>query len=97
MPPTPNDSSKAARKTGMRQQEPDVTWLRCSRCNVLTSHYRATTVKPGQKGAAAPGTLICAICGASNRRVRSPQVPSDQDTRTRLEARGQLQLIEDED
>jgi hypothetical protein len=83
----------------MRQQEPDVTWLRCSRCNVLTSHYRAThgvtTVKPDQKGAAAPGTLICSICGASNRRVRNPQAPSDQDTRTKLEALDQLRLIED--
>jgi transcription elongation factor Elf1 len=94
MPPPPNDGSKPARKTSGRQQEPDVTWLNCSRCNVLTSHYRASSPKPGQKGPA-PGTLICSICGASNRRVRKPQDPSDQDTRTKLEARGQLRLIED--
>jgi hypothetical protein len=94
MPPNPNDGSKPARKAGVRQQEPDMIWLHCSRCNVLTSHYRATSPKPGQKGAA-PGTLICSICGASNRRVRTPKEPSDQDTRTKLEARGQLRLIED--
>ena len=94
MPPTRNDGSQPARKAGVRQQEPDMTWLHCSRCNVLTSHYRAASPKPGQKGAA-PGTLICSICGASNRRVPSPHVPSDQDTRTKLEAHGQLRLIED--
>jgi len=95
MPPTRSDDNNPARRTGVRQQETDVTWLGCSRCNVLTSHYRATNPKPGQKGAV-PGTLICSICGVSNRRVRSPQqVPSDQDTRTRLEALGQLRLIED--
>lgn len=94
MPPTRNDGSNPTRKTGVLQQEPDVTWLRCSHCNVLTSHYRASNPKPGQKGPA-PGSLICSICGASNRRVRTPQVPSDQDTRTKLEAHGQLRLIED--
>jgi hypothetical protein len=78
----------------MEPEPENYYWMHCKKCNVLTSHYRVTS-QHVTRMIGGSDTLICSLCGTHNERIKTPNKPSDQDARTKLEKRGQQRLIDD--